>query len=72
MVRMMKIEKESHSNCRAHANHLCVCDILCKSHKMNYDVIDDVIEEEDDYDEKKRNVLNQTVSQTWFLWCNCC
>ena len=51
---MMKFGKETgpiHIACLAHAIHLCICDLLYKTHKMNDDVIDDITEEEDDYDE---------------------
>ena len=46
-----KQTKPIHIACLAHAIHLCVCDILYKPHKMNDNVIDDITEEEVDYDE---------------------
>ena len=51
MMKFGKQTKPIHIACLAHAIHLCVCGILYKPHKMNDNVIDDITEEEVDYDE---------------------
>ena len=51
----MKFGKETshiHITCFAHAIHLCVCDVLYKPHTMSDAFINNVTEEEDDYDEE--------------------